>query len=139
MDDLMEGGPTNVRAIALRSAAEAVRDAERSPTAAVPRSPGWHLVREQHVAANPVCVCCGGTRSLEVHHVKPFHLYPELELDRKNLMTLCSDGPGGMSCHRTVGHGGDWNRWNPLARSDAPRVRSILDRCIDTRRPKRGA
>jgi predicted HNH restriction endonuclease len=53
---------------------------------------------------------------LEVHHVKPFHLFPQLELDPANLMTLCEDGG---NCHFMVGHLKDWRRYNPKARPAA--------------------
>lgn len=106
-------------AAAVRDASERLRDAALSgdPCAALPgvafapkrpRSPGWRALRESHLGRHPACLACGRTARLEVHHVRPFHLFPELELEEGNLMTLCEAGPGGMSCHHLVGHGGNW-------------------------------
>lgn len=78
------------------------------------RSPRWARVRKEHLAREPACEACGRGTRLEVHHVVPFHLAPELELDPDNLMTLC-DPP----CHLWVGHLGDYKSWNADAREDA--------------------
>jgi len=53
------------------------------------RSPKWPAVRKNHLKANPTCAACGSVKDLEVHHIKPFHLFPELELDPGNLITVC--------------------------------------------------
>jgi hypothetical protein len=77
------------------------------------RSPRWAGVRKAHLARFPTCALCGGARNLEVHHIFPFHLKPELELDPTNLITLCEAGNFGIkSCHRAIGHFGDWHRIN---------------------------
>lgn len=83
------------------------------------RSPGWARVQEHFLKAHPACECCGGTKTLRVHHVEPFHLNPARELDPDNLMTLCEAGRYGINCHLLVGHLGNWSRWNPIARLDA--------------------
>ena len=62
---------------------------------------------------------------LNVHHVKPFHLFPDLELDAGNLITLCERGA--FSCHWIVGHGGrDWRDYNPTCVADAAYLRGML-------------
>lgn len=81
-----------------------------------PRSSRWPTVRKQHLAKEPACIACGRARELEVHHVEPFHLKPELELDPKNLCTLCAD-----PCHFVFGHLLDWRKCNPMVREDAAR------------------
>jgi hypothetical protein len=48
-----------------------------------------------------------------VHHIEPFHVAPDKELDPANLLTLC-DYPG-ASCHLLLGHFGNWTMWNPHA------------------------
>jgi len=53
------------------------------------RSPKWHKVEKEHLAKEPACQWCGATVKVQVHHVKPFHLHPELELDPSNFITLC--------------------------------------------------
>lgn len=77
------------------------------------RSPKWRTVRQDHLRANARCAACGRTRDLEVHHIKPVHLFPELELDPNNLITLCSN-----SCHILFGHLMDFKSWNPIVRQD---------------------
>jgi hypothetical protein len=47
---------------------------------------------------------------LQVHHILPFHLNPQLELDPSNLITLCM---GKLECHLIIGHGGDYKDYNP--------------------------
>jgi hypothetical protein len=90
----------------------------KAPTGAK-RSPKWPKVRDEFLKTHPVCECCGGKVSLEVHHVEPFHINPERELDPENLMTLCESKRYGVNCHLFVGHLGNYSRWNPLARIDA--------------------
>lgn len=81
------------------------------------RSPKWPTVRASYLADHNSCEACGrlGTKKkpLEVHHIQPFHDHPELELERKNLQTLC-DG-----CHFWLGHLGSYKGWNADARKDA--------------------
>lgn len=93
---------------------------------ALTRSVRWRRVREEHLARHGVCLCCGNTRSLEVHHLLPFHLFADREEDPDNLVTLCSQGPAGMNCHLLVGHGGNWRDYNPDAVRDAAYVLSMI-------------
>ncbi|MBO0783888.1 MAG: HNH endonuclease, partial [Ktedonobacteraceae bacterium] len=54
------------------------------------RSPEWDRVAKEHRRREPRCVVCGYKgRKLQVHHIRPFHLHPRLELDPDNLITLC--------------------------------------------------
>lgn len=71
------------------------------------RSPKWSSVRKEHLKQNPNCAACGKNKKLEVHHIKPVHTNPELELDPSNLITLCAD-----PCHILFGHLMDWKSWN---------------------------
>src|SRR5690606_31407553 len=41
------------------------------------RSPGWPALRAAWIERNPTCRCCGRRENLNVHHVRPFHLFPE--------------------------------------------------------------
>lgn len=77
------------------------------------RSPQWPKVRKAHLKLESKCAWCGGTKSLEVHHIQPFHLHPELELDPSNLITLCE---GKDKCHLEHGHLGSWKQENPEIR-----------------------
>lgn len=90
------------------------------------RSPWWPTARRLHLIRFPTCAACGNRKSVEVHHLKPFHDFPEFELDPENFLTLCEDGPGGMNCHLVIGHAGNWRLINPNARGDAERMRTML-------------
>ena len=83
------------------------------------RSPHWPKVREEHLKLHPVCEVCGGSEKLEVHHRFPFHLDPALELDLKNLITLCESGRNGLNCHLSVGHLGNFKSYNKDVEQDA--------------------
>ena len=80
------------------------------------RSPHWSTVRDKHLKTEPRCAYCGGVKNLEVHHIAPFHLHPEEELDDANLITLC-ESPG-VNCHLERGHLGNWKRCNPYIVED---------------------
>jgi formate dehydrogenase assembly factor FdhD len=77
------------------------------------RSSKWPKVREEHLKKNNVCAVCGGDKKLEVHHKKPFHLHPELELEPSNLVTLCEALNKGLNCHLLIGHLGNYKNMNP--------------------------
>lgn len=76
------------------------------------RSVQWNKVRKAYLKNNSVCAVCGGKEGLQVHHIKPVHLYPELELDPKNLITLCTNKK--FNCHLKIGHGGNFRWENPF-------------------------
>lgn len=84
------------------------------------RSSKWPAVRKKHLQMFPTCAVCGGTKKVEVHHVKPYHTHPELELDPNNLVTLCeSKSKGGLNCHLLIGHSGNYKKINPDVVEDA--------------------
>ena len=74
------------------------------------RASGWRKVRKEHLKRHPQCENCGKwqKRGMQVHHIKPVGLYPALELDPKNLITLC----GNPRCHLDKGHLGNWRSYN---------------------------
>lgn len=82
-----------------------------------PRSPKWHEVRDKFLEQHPTCAACGGRAHLNVHHMKPFHLHPELELEPTNLITLC-ENPERL-CHIRVGHSFAWPAFNPHVVEDS--------------------
>lgn len=80
------------------------------------RSPQWRPLRNAIVEAHPYCSMCGVKQPLEVHHKKPYHIAPELELVESNCCVLC------RHCHFYWGHdpdgpsGGEkpsWSKYNP--------------------------
>jgi hypothetical protein len=88
------------------------------------RSGHWPTVRAAYLEKHPTCEACGSADDLNVHHVAPFHLRPELELDPTNLITLCREH------HLSIGHDPDgpgplrptWKAANPCVREDAARA-----------------
>lgn len=112
---------------------------------ATPRSSLWPKMQRDHLKAEPACLACGlkrtwqgikrGWRRNEVHHLRPFHKRPDLELadgppraaDRRplddpaaldeqpaaNLATFCREH------HFRIGHDGDWLGYNEHALADA--------------------
>lgn len=83
------------------------------------RSDKWPTVRKHHLELQPACAVCGGKEKLEVHHKKPFHIHPELELDPDNLITLCESGHGGVNCHLFVGHLSNFKSLNENVDADS--------------------
>jgi 5-methylcytosine-specific restriction protein A len=77
------------------------------------RSPQWRTVRKDHLKEQPECQACGRDEDLEVHHIVPVHIAEELELDRGNLITLCS------KCHLVFGHLYNYKSWNEYVVKDA--------------------
>ena len=80
------------------------------------RSPHWGKARRAHLALQPACQACGVSDDLQVHHIRPFHLHPELELVQSNLITLCEKR--GHDCHFTFGHFHNWKLGNPNVAAD---------------------
>lgn len=85
------------------------------------RSNQWPAVRDAHLKKEPICQVCGGGSKLNVHHIRPFHTHPELELDPNNLITLCNGSSGTIACHIRFGHLDNFkDKWNPDIRTEAP-------------------
>jgi len=59
------------------------------------------------------CEACDSKWFLALHHILPFHLHPELELDRNNCIVLC------RKCQFIFGHLRYWKSWNISIRRDA--------------------
>jgi hypothetical protein len=89
----------------------------------VERSPEWPRVEKAHLVAHPYCEACGPSMPpgtpVNVHHVLPFHYVaalgrPDLELDDRNLITLCEtehDRPA-ENHHLLIGHLDDFKSSN---------------------------
>lgn len=95
------------------------------PSLGVRRSNGWPAVEKEHLRREPTCAACGGTAHLAVHHVKPFHLFPHLELEDANLITLC-EAPLRL-CHFRKGHFFNWASYNVNVRADAAAERREIE------------
>lgn len=79
------------------------------------RSPKWSQIRKKHLDTQNKCQFCGNSKNLEVHHIVPVHINPELELDRGNLITLCD-----KNCHLLIGHFMNYKSYNP----------NVVDECM---------
>jgi len=94
---------------------------ERNKLGGVARSGRWFAFRKQHIKKE--CEACGkkGTflNPLELHHVKSFSQFPELECDPENVMTGC------RRCHQLIFHLDNFRSINENARADA---RALLQR-----------
>lgn len=90
----------------------------RVPVSAPMRSAEWPKVRKAHLQVQPSCSVCGGDKKLNVHHIKPYHLFPQLELAPDNLVTLC-EGRHALNCHLLFGHLGNFKSWNTHVLKDA--------------------
>jgi 5-methylcytosine-specific restriction endonuclease McrA len=52
------------------------------------------------------CSCCSSTKRIEVHHILPRHIRPDLSVDMTNLIALCK------GCHLRIGHLGSYYQYN---------------------------
>lgn len=100
------------------------------------RSPQWGKARKDHLKIEPSCAVCLKKRKgawakivslvkpVQVHHIYPFHIIknlgrPELELDQRNLITLCESGE---KHHISLGHLGDFQSFNPNVKEHAEKT-----------------
>jgi 5-methylcytosine-specific restriction endonuclease McrA len=88
------------------------------------RSSKWPALEKKFLKEHSTCAACGSTLKLNVHHKKPFHLHPELELDPANLITLCMDPK--TECHIKLGHGNDFKAYNPNVVEDVAIVKKNI-------------
>jgi hypothetical protein len=79
---------------------------------------GWDKLRDEHLDKHDSCAACGGWTNLQVHHVRPPLVTGALS--PRNLITLCM---GFDECHLRIGHGGDWNCYNPHVKLHAKAFR----------------
>lgn len=86
----------------------------------VPRSGKWPAVSKRFLKGKK-CAVCGRAESVIAHHKKPFHEFPELELDTDNLIPLCEGRT--INCHLAVGHLFSWKSHNPDVERDAATIR----------------
>jgi len=92
------------------------------------RSSEWPKVRKTHLESNPACAICGSLKKVEVHHKKPFHLAPELELEPSNLVTLCEGKEfSSIICHLTFGHLGNYQDENTMIDETVEAMRKVFE------------
>jgi 5-methylcytosine-specific restriction enzyme A len=69
--------------------------------AKIKRNDDWPKARRRHLRLNPQCAVCGAKKRLTAHHIEPYYLSPELELEPSNLVSLCENG---ANHHLFIGH-----------------------------------
>lgn len=97
------------------------------------RSLHWSAVARAFRKLHPQCACCivPSTKHAQVHHRFPFHYCvalgrPDLELDMRNLITLC-EWPSHRSPdhHLIIGHLGNFRSANLTVAEDAATFRGM--------------
>lgn len=84
------------------------------------RSPDWPEARDSYLEENNRCFVCGSKKNLEVHHIIPFHIAPDLELNKNNFIVLCESRKyKALICHLLIGHLGNYRRFNFSVVEDA--------------------
>lgn len=110
-----------------RGQEEAIRTIGRA------RSSRWPAVEKAFRKIHPQCVCCvvPNTQHVQIHHRFPFHYCvalgrPDLELDARNLITLC-EWPSHPSPdhHLIIGHLDDFRSSNLDVAEDAVTFRGM--------------
>ena len=102
------------------------------------RSSKWPALENKFLKEHSTCAACGSSNRLNVHHMKPFHLHPESELEPTNLITLCMNKT--TECHIKLGHGGDFKAYNPYVEEDVAEVKKnikVLNEVATTARARR--
>jgi len=94
-----------------------LRHEEELVRAGVRRSSKWPAKRRQVLERFRACAVTGITTELEVHHIQPFHLFPELELVDYVKRVLTEHAS--FNAHFWIGHLGDWKSYNEHIKSDA--------------------
>ena len=88
------------------------------------RSPKWAAFAKRYLKGK-ACACCGRSDQVVPHHIKPYHLFPDLELDENNLIPLCEGRT--VNCHLAVGHLFRWKSYNETVREDAAYIRQKVE------------
>ena len=77
----------------------------------------WRRIRKEHLKLFNECYVCRKKTKLQVHHIIPFNIAPDLELNPDNLITLCTNKP--VNCHILYGHLGNYQDTNMTCVDDA--------------------
>jgi hypothetical protein len=94
----------------------------------IKRSSKWEGFRKKFLQKNSICAVCGGIEKLEAHHIQPFHFCimagrPDLELDERNLITLCESENNNH--HLLIGHNNDFRSSNPNVIEDCIKFKNL--------------
>ncbi len=81
----------------------------------------WRKTRNAFIKEHPNCSICMNNKDIEVHHIRPWNLFPHLRYEFSNLISLC------QPCHFRFGHGRNWKKWNPEINEFAIASKDFLD------------
>ena len=100
----------------------------------IKRSDKWPKVEKAHLQKQPACLVCGSKVNLQVHHIFPFHYAialgrPDLELDDRNLITLCE--VAGKDHHLLVGHLDNFKSSNLNVLEDVKKYKNLSQITIE--------
>jgi 5-methylcytosine-specific restriction enzyme A len=124
--------PTNSEDVALTAWRDLADRLEGKAPPGASRSAEWSAFRDRTLKGRG-CAVCGGRKNLTLHHIIPFHLAPDLELDHNNVIPLCQAGMYGINCHLVLGHLGNWQRTNVNVLADVAywHTRLVIERDRD--------
>lgn len=98
------------------------------------RSPEWPKIEKAFRKLHPQCACCivPSIKHVQIHHRFPFHYCvalgrPDLELDMRNLITLCEWKTPSPNHHLLVGHLDDFQSSNLEVAEDAVTFRGMSE------------
>lgn len=94
------------------------------------RSSRWPTVRKHFADAHPTCCICGKPTE-QIHHRKPFSLFPELELEPSNLIPFCE------RCHLVFGHCFNYQNYNADVDKHIEMMRSAKEKCDSERKARK--
>ena len=79
----------------------------------------WQATRKKYLEfMGRKCRCCGYEKNIEVHHILPRHVRPDLTLEINNLIALCKH------CHFHVGHLNNYHNYNETIETVAEYVKN---------------
>lgn len=91
--------------------------------------------KRKYRKANPYCAVTGLKHSLlnirrkvDVHHIIPCHVRPDLACDPNNMIGFIRD------LHKAAGHPEGWNTWNPDVVETAVKMKLILGEATVSRK-----
>lgn len=91
------------------------------------RSSLWPKTKREHfkIKKNKMCAVCSRKSRLQVHHIVPFHLAPQWELKKSNLITLCTRLKV-LNCHLVFGHLGSFRSFNENVKEDSKELNNKI-------------
>ncbi|MDE2098527.1 MAG: HNH endonuclease [Patescibacteria group bacterium] len=106
----------------LNNLLESITPTGRAKLGGASRSPLFAEAKKKYFETHlKVCAGCDSVKGIQVHHIKDFSDFPELELSLDNYLLLCEGTP--QNCHLNIGHSGNFKSINPNSVEDAKKNR----------------